>query len=77
MANVFKKGSDNLLNGAILGVIIGYLVATNGTSWIQSIVTTVVNTINQSNWLSFAGDYTTILVWVVIGGIAGYIIDRV
>ena len=64
-----SRGSDSLYGGAILGTIVGLLVASSSISWIQSIVTTVTNI-----FPSF--QYNSYIVFGLIVMIAGYINDK-
>ncbi len=73
MGNLWKKGSDNILNGTILGALLGVLLASSNISFLHTAVMWVTNLI-PSQYHFFAGfEY---LVWGVIGAIAGHIIDR-
>jgi hypothetical protein len=69
-----KRGSDNLLNGAIVGAIMGVLLASSSFSWAQSIVTAVTGWI-PSTWTSWAGTSANYVVFGLLGGIIGYVMD--
>jgi hypothetical protein len=75
MANLFKKGGDNLLNGIGLGVAFGALVATSNISWIQSTVNSIMSAIPVT-YISWAGDYAKMAVFGGIGALVGYFLDR-
>jgi len=71
---IFKRGPDNLIFGTVLGIAVGALIATSNIIWIQNIVTAIMNWI-PAEWLSWAGSYASIVVFSLIGGIIGYIVD--
>ena len=72
MTNFMKRGSDGLLNGLSLGLCFGILLASSDISWIQSIVTAVVNIIPVEYHYQYI-DYTT---FGLLGMGIGYFIDR-
>ena len=72
MTNFMKRGSDGLLNGIVLGFLIGLLTASSSILWIQSIVTFVVDMIP----LEYHFEYISYAVFGVIGMGIGYFIDR-
>lgn len=76
MASIFRRGigkaSDNLLNGTVLGVVIGLLIASSNIAWIQSIVSTIVNLIPSQ----YHFDNISYVVIGSIGAIVGYLVDR-
>jgi hypothetical protein len=72
MSSIFKKGSDNLLNGAILGVLIGVLIGSSNIPFIQTAVSWITNLIPEAYHFMY-------MEWIVVGllgGIIGYIVDR-
>ena len=72
MTSIFKKGTDNLLNGVVLGAGIGVLIASSEISWIQSLVGYMTNLIPAQ----YHFQYIEYALLGLIGGITGYIIDR-
>jgi len=70
MGSFFRKGSDNLLNGTIIGMIVGALVV-----WGQRVYDFVVPMIPES-WMIF-GEFSVPVILIAIGGLIGYIVDRV
>lgn len=70
---ILRRGPDNLTNGLILGAIFGLLIASSNISWIQSIVTAVVDAIP----VEYHFQYVSYVVWGFLGMLAGYIVDRV
>lgn len=70
-----KRGSDNLINGAIFGAIFGYLIATSSVGWIQNIVASVMGVIPSSwTWLTSLG-YAKEIVFAFLGAVIGYALD--
>lgn len=82
MGNLFKKGSDNLLNGIILGGVIGVLIAVGDfsgvswLSWITGIRDSVMNALATQTWLDWAKSFRAVVVFGVIGAVFGYLLDR-
>lgn len=70
MGNFFKKGTDGLLNGSVLGGIAGALVV-----WGQTVYNYIVPMIPES-WQIF-GEYSIPVIIIAIGVLIGYIVDRV
>lgn len=69
-----KRGSDNLINGAIVGALMGILLSSSSFGWAQSITSWIVGVIPVA-WTSWAGAYANYVVFGVIGGLIGYILD--
>ena len=74
MTSEFWKASprDKVKNGVFLGTIFGLLVASSSITWIQSIVTAIVNIIPEEYHVS----YIKYLVFAFIGSIVGYATDK-
>lgn len=70
MGNFFKKGSDGLLNGSVLGGIAGALVV-----WGQKVYDVVVPMIPET-WQIF-GDYSIPVIIIAAGVLIGYLVDRI
>ena len=70
----FWKSSarDKVHNGAFLGMLFGLLLASSNITWINSIVTYVVDFIP----VSYTFSYIEYVVWGLIGLLAGYIVDK-
>ena len=68
----FKRMGDNLLNGTVLGVLFGFLVASSNLLWIQSIITSIVNIIP----VTYHFQYMEYFIMAGLFGIIGYLIDR-
>lgn len=72
MGNLLKKGSDNLLNGTILGAILGLAIVYGDK--ILAEVTKII----PSSWYLF--ESTTLSLALILGGagaLIGYILDRI
>jgi len=70
MASIFKKGKDKLVNGIVLGALLGAAIV-----WGAQIYTWILLTVPQS-WMVLGSASLPIYV-IGIGALAGYIIDRV
>lgn len=64
---------DSLINGAVLGLIIGVLIASSNISWISSIVDTIIGFLSE-DFQSLT--YVRYFVIGIIGLGAGIIVDR-
>lgn len=64
--------ADKLLNGSILGAIVGILIVSSSISWIQSFVTTITNLIPAD----YQFQYISYVVFGVIGLLVGYLLDK-
>ena len=74
MASLFRKGSDGLQNGTILGALFGAaLVYGEGVyDWISTNLLSLL----PDSATTFAGDFTLPLLMIAGGALIGYIVDR-
>jgi len=63
---------DKLLNGTILGTLMGVLIASSSIGWLQSIVSNIVAIVPAD----YQFQYIRYVLMGVLGAIAGYIIDK-
>lgn len=72
MSNFLKSSArDKVRNGTFLGVLFGLLLASSAIPWINDIVMWAVENIPIPYF-----QYMEYVVWGIIGGILGFIVDK-
>jgi len=70
MGSIWKKGSDTLHNGLVIGILMSAAILWGDKiyNWIVPIIPEVATT--------FAGEWSIPIVLLGLGGLAGYLVDR-
>ncbi len=69
MAKFWRKGADNLRNGAVLGAIAGFIIWQGA-----GIYTWLLETIPPAWYV--LGDLSLPIYLIVVGALVGYMVDR-
>jgi len=70
MGSFWKKGSDTLHNGTVLGAVAGALIV-----WGDKVYNWLIPVIPEA-WITFAGDWSIPIILIGLGALLGYAVDR-
>ena len=65
--------ADKMWNGALIGAIMGFLIANTSISFIQSIITSITNLIPTA----YQFQYISSILFAIIGALIGWYCDKV
>lgn len=73
MANIFRKGGDQLWNGTVLGGVAGLILYYGDKLNLSQKISDIMT---NKGWM-FAGDWTVPIIMIGAGLVIGYVIDRI
>ena len=72
MTSIFKKGTDDLKNGAVIGGLLGAAIAF-GDRVTEFVADKIVIPLD---WMVFGDVWTLPIYFIEIGAVAGYFVDK-